>query len=437
MESACGTGSMARPILAEGIDDVRPLVFERSGPFLRTEAGRYLELAGGAHATCIVNDDGGIQRRIVERMRREPIPVLGRAVASPAQVELACKIVGAWGDPRARVYFVSGGTEGIETAVRLAHYTQALRGRPQAVKCIGRQNSYHGMSMLARAIGDHPLHSQLGALDPRWPKMPEPRCSDCPLSLRRETCALACAEMLHDIILQEGPDTVAAYVIEPVGGTTAGAVPAPEGYIERVREICRTHQVLLIADETITAFWRTGRAFCTPPAGADIVVGGKCLAAGITAIGAVILAGALVDELRVRNASLPLRLTFAGNPLACVVAAVVQEYVEESGLGIRVASNGSWIGEVLTARLSAAHNIDVHGQGHLWSIATRCRDLPEARLDFEKVRRRALAAGIEFMGGVRLGKNAAWRHFMLSPAFDCTPAELEACIDAACCLTLQ
>lgn len=428
-------GSKTRFTLAETVDDYRPLAFDRAGGTVWTSEGKFLELAGGSHASCIVHDEGELKRRLLRRFSVEPLPLLSRALAGAAQLELAERVVTDWGDLRARAYFVSGGTEGIETAIRLAHHIQRQRGRPEATKCIGRQLSYHGMSQMARALGDHPVHGRLGALDPHWPKIPEPRCSDCPLSLHRDTCGLACADLLDDAIQDAGSETVSAHVFEPVGGTTAGAVLPPVGYLERIREICAHHSVLLIADETITAFWRTGRALRTPSGAADIVVGGKCLAAGLAPICAVLVAGNLVDELRRDGAALPLRLTFAGNPLACAAAAVVQDYVQETGLGDHVARNGTLIYNLLADRLPVGKDIQIHGTGHLWSVSVRCKSLEEANRHLASARRRANEAAVEFMGGARSSHEYGWFHVMISPAFDCTEEEILACVEAVRYLT--
>ena len=165
-----GNAPEARRTLADTVDDFRPVAISRRGPILCTDRGRLLEVAGGAHASCIVNDNGELVRRISARMLDEPLPLLTRGAASSVQLELAEIVAGLWGDQGGRVYFVSGGTEAIETAARLALHTQKLRGRSSATKFIGRKVSYHGMSLFARNVADHPVHSRLGGLDLMWPK---------------------------------------------------------------------------------------------------------------------------------------------------------------------------------------------------------------------------------------------------------------------------
>ena len=206
----------------------------------------------------------------------------------------------------------------------------------------------------------------------------------------------------------------------------------PRGYLRRVSEICRKYGVLLIADETITAFWRTGSPFYSAAEEVDMVVGGKCLAAGLAPICAVLLSGSLAYELRELAAPLPLRLTFAGNPLACLAAVEVQRYAEEHGLGSRVRANDNRLRQIIYERMRGCPSRTViDGVGHLWSIAVECRTSDEASGMFDRARQKAEAAGLELMGGVRTSSDTNWFHLMLAPAFDCSDEDLHACVDGA------
>lgn len=414
-------------VLTEQVVDYRPVALERDGTQVRTATGLILEVAGGSHASCIVRDDGEIAQRALARIGRHRFASSGRLYSNDAQVELADLVVGATSDRSARVFFTSGGTESFETAIRLAHHMQEVRGCPTRSLVVGRQFSYHGMSLLARATASHPVHSRLPpGLIATIPKLPEPRCDACPLNKERQSCGLACADVLDEVLDELGTDKVAAVVLEPVAGTTGGALPPPVGYLGRIEAICRKRGVLLILDETVTAFWRTGVAFFgETEVQADIVFGGKCLAAGFAPLGCVVVRGDLCDELMHAKRDLPLRLTFAGNAVACSFGLAAQEYIREKGLGARVLSNSTVLRGLLeraceVSRIGAA----VTGIGHLWAINVSFPP-PTAQKFSLHLRKAAARRGIEALIGQRPGSNATPVHMLVCPPFDANDEDLK------------
>ena len=413
-------------LLSERLSAPPPLALSRIGPAVSTERGTIVETAGGSHASCIVHDRGSIVTDALERLRQQPFPATSRSFRHPFQDALADSIVKRSGDTEALAYFTSGGTEAVETAVRLAYHIQSLRGRPNASIVIGRTYSYHGMSLLARNLGHHPVHSALPAgVDLKWPKLPEPRCTECPMDCPPDGCNLTCADVLDDTVRRLGPEHIAAVIAEPVSGTTGAALVPPPGYLERLASICRRHGILFIADETVTAFGRTGKLFATGPGVADILVGGKCLGGGFAPINAVIVSSAISNEVSQRDQALPLRLTFAGNPLCCVIAICVQEYMARLDLGRLVDSHTTLISSTFK-RLCANAKIpaNISGVGHLWSIqlpvATGTADRALASLKLASERN-----GAEFMGGLIEGRSGDFVHMMFTPAFDLTDPELQ------------
>ena len=244
---------------------------------------------------------------------------------------------------------------------------------------------------------------------------------DCP----PDGCNLTCADVLDDTVRRLGPEHIAAVIAEPVSGTTGAALVPPPGYLERLASICRRHGILFIADETVTAFGRTGKLFATGPGVADILVGGKCLGGGFAPINAVIVSSAISNEVSQRDQALPLRLTFAGNPLCCVIAICVQEYMARLDLGRLVDSHTTLISSTFK-RLCANAKIpaNISGVGHLWSIqlpvATGTADRALASLKLASERN-----GAEFMGGLIEGRSGDFVHMMFTPAFDLTDPELQ------------
>ncbi len=411
-------------VLTERVDDTRPIVMSRQGPRLLTDDGcSLLEISGGSHASCIVHDGGDILRTAFHSMNGHEFALSGRSVAHKFQVELADLVSEQVGDVGARTYFTSGGTESLETAIRLAYYIQEQRGRTAAAVVIGRRYSYHGMSVLARNIAHHPVHSKMpiGVMFD-WPKLPEPQPND-----------LVSADRLESLIEELGPAQVAAVVVEPIAGTTGGALLPPKGYIERIHSICRKYGVLLIVDEVVTAFFRTGDPFVCSTSSADIILGGKCLAGGMAPIGCVIVGATLAQEMRTYAAAapVPLRLTFAGNALACAVAVSAQKYVSAHHLAARIKENGPIIENTLRTMCEVKSlPAIVHGRGHLWGL-----ELPvecgQAEASYERLRAKGRDKNYELMGGWRQRKGYESIHLLVTPAFDVTEPELLEILDGA------
>lgn len=419
-------------LLTEKVVDERETALSRSGMLVKTKTKALLEIAGGSHASCIVHDDGEILNGAIARMKSEMFPLTGRTLRHVFQEELAEVVVSLFGEKQARVYFTSGGTEAVETAIRLAHHIQRQRGRPDATIVIGHEYSYHGMSLLARNAGHHPIHSDLPkALNFSWPKLPEPRCSACPLGLVLKSCGIACASVLEELISRHKREKIAAVILEPVSGTTGGALVPPPDYLNRISAICQREGILLIADETVTAFWRTGTGFFTTPDQVDIVVGGKCLAAGWAAIGCVIVNSHICDELLTSDKNVPLRLTFAGNPLSCVMALSVQKYIAKNRISERVSQNSRLIEQNLNQ--ACPTGVLIHGVGHLWGVEVTL-EAGSGNAALQRIQMAASSRSLEFMGGFRSGKHSDSVHILLTPPFDAKRSELITAIDSAASL---
>jgi adenosylmethionine-8-amino-7-oxononanoate aminotransferase len=424
-------------LLTENVVDNRARAFGRSGMKIITDQGSVLEISGGSHATAIVNDGGRILQNASAMILKNGYALTGRGIRHIAQEELAEKICDLFNDPNARVFFTSGGTEAVETAIRLAIYIQKMRGKESACMIIGRKYSYHGMSLLTRNVADHPIHSILPTeLNMNWPKLPEPNCRRCPLSFEEGKCSLQCASVLEEYISEYGEQRIAAIIIEPISGSTGGALLPPKGYIDKLSEICKIHNILFVSDETITAFGRTGKNFVSESKLMDIVVGGKTLGGGFIPINSVVISSRLCDEMITFNGNLPLRLTFSGVPIACYIALSVQNYIHENNLVERVRDNTQFINNELKniCNSEIPHAI-VCGTGHLWALEI---EIPkEQGCEFlAKMKKFAANEGIEFMGGIREGINKEYIHIMFTPPFDATKEELEISINSLVSIAL-
>jgi adenosylmethionine-8-amino-7-oxononanoate aminotransferase len=348
-----------------------PLVIERTeGAYLITPDGRrILDAAGGA----IVVNIGHGRREVAEAFARGATEAtyVVPPFATESRVRLVERLRTHWLPAElTRVVFTSGGSESMDAAIRLARQHHVSAGRRQRWKVIGRDLSYHGTTLATLAIGGH--LKRRDAFEP-WltplPKAPACYCLRCPLGLRYPDCAVACADELEHVIEREGAETIAAFVAEPIVGSTAGAVVPPDEYWPRVADICRRHGVLLIADEVMTGFGRTGRRFAVEhwDIVPDILVGGKGLTGGYAPMGAIFARESVVAPIAERGDEL-MFYTYSAHPGCCAVADKVLEIIEREHLVERAAEMGRRLRERLSS-LEAHPNVgQIRGRGLLLGV---------------------------------------------------------------------
>ncbi len=415
------------PLIPRG---AAPLAIERAeGCYLHTSDGRrILDAAGGA----IVVNIGHGRREVAEAAARglEQASYLVPPFATESRVRLVERLLDGWVPAGlSRVAFTSGGSESMDAAIRLARQHHVSAGRPERWKVIGRDLSYHGTTLATLAIGGH--SKRRAGFEP-WltelPKAPACYCLRCPLGRRYPECAVACVDEIERLIEREGPETVAAVVAEPIVGSTAGALVPPDEYWPRLAEICRRHGVLLIADEVMTGFGRTGRNFAVDHWGVvpDLLVSGKGLTGGYAPMGAIFASDEVVAPIAARGDEL-MFFTYSAHPASCAVADKVLEILERESLVERAAEMGERLLERL-APLAAHPNVaEVRGRGLLLGIelvADRDTLEPfpaEARLT-NKIVAAGLAEGVFFYPG---GCDPARDVITLGPPFVIGREEVE------------
>ena len=228
-------------------------------------------------------------------------------------------------------FFVCDGSEAVETAFKLAKQYNYYRGLPRKYKIISRRDAYHGTTMGAlSAMGaNHPLRRVMDPLVPGYLFVERPYCYRCPYGKDYPNCDIDCAQALEKLILDEGPEQVAAFIAEPIMQMGGCVIPPPE-YFPMIREICEKHDVLLIDDEVITGFGRTGKMFGIEHFGVvpDIMVMAKQLTSGYVPMGAAVTKPSVIGEFPVfRHIH-----TYGGHPVACRAAAVNLEIIKREGL---------------------------------------------------------------------------------------------------------
>lgn len=329
-----------------------PRISHAEGVFLYDDQGNgYMDITSGA----VVSNLGHSNPRVVRVMQEQAAKVTfayPRFFESQDNVALADKICALAGDGFERAFFVSGGSEANEAAMKLARQYAVVRGEASRYKVISREPSYHGATLGALGVTGDAFTEQIYAPMARVsPKVPAPLSYRLPEGQTFEQHAMACAEALEQCILAEGPETVLAFILEPVGGLSSGAVVAPPAYYARVRDICTRHGVLLIHDEIMSGAGRSGRFLSSqhwPGSTPDIVTLAKGLAAGYTPFGAVLASDRLVSTIA-EHGGFVHGHTYFSNPFSCAVAhAVLDEVIDQDLMG-----RAKTMGELLGAELQA------------------------------------------------------------------------------------
>jgi adenosylmethionine-8-amino-7-oxononanoate aminotransferase len=404
-------------------------VARAEGAWLFTPEGRrILDAAGGAIVANVGHGRAEVARAVARAL--EETSYLVPPFATEGRVRLVERLVERWLPPGlTRVAFTSGGSESVDAALRLARLHHVAAGRPERWKIVGRDLSYHGTTLGTLAAGGH--ERRRAGLEPLlldFPRAPAHYCLRCPLGLRYPACGVACVDEVERVIERAGPESVAAVVAEPIVGSTAGALVPPDAYWPRLAELCRRHGVLLIADEVMTGFGRTGRRFAVDHWGVvpDILVGGKGLAGGYAPMGAVFAREEVVAPIAARGDDF-MFFTFSGHPGAVAAAEAVLEILEREDLVARAAAVGAELRKRLGVLESHPHVAQVRGRGLLLGVElVRDRESLEPFAPEERITARVvgagLAEGVFFYPG---GAGAARDVICVGPPFTIGDEEVE------------
>jgi len=327
-----------------------PRVAKGEGVFLwDTDGRRYLDATAGA----VVANIGHGNPRVLAAMQAQAARVTfayPRFFESEDSVALADRLC-AWAGPGLdRAFFVSGGSEANESAIKLARQYAVVTGQGSRFKVISRNPSYHGSTLGALSVtGDANTLGIYAPMMQSHPKIDAPRSYRLPEGHTIESFEAACAQALEDAIVREGPESVLAFIVEPIGGLSTGAVVSSPAYFQRIRQICDRHGVLLIFDEIMSGAGRTGAFLAShhwPGARPDLVTLAKGLAAGYTPFGALLAPNHIVDAV-VGAGGFVHGHTYFTNPLSCAIAnAVVGEVAR-----LDLVKQAELRGRQLTARL--------------------------------------------------------------------------------------
>ena len=416
-----------------------PTAVGGDGCFLIDHTGkRYFDGSGGAAVSCLGHSNARVTQAIKDQVDKLAFAHTGFFTSDPAEDLADLLIEHAPGDLD-RVYFVSGGSEAVEAAIKLARQFHVENGEPQREHVIARRQSYHGNTLGALSAGGNemrrkqfsPLLVGMSHIAPCYEYAE--RGEDETL----EVYGQRVANELEEEILRLGADKVIAFLAEPVVGATLGAVAAVDGYFTRIREICDQYGVLLILDEVMCGMGRTGHLFAcsaddvTP----DIVCIAKGLGAGYQPIGAMLCTKRIYDVIAEGSGFFQHGHTYVGHPVAAAAALAVLKEILENDLIAQVRKRGTYFDAQLRKRFGQHPHVgEIRGRGLFWGVELvkdRASKTPfdPSRGLAGKIKKAAFDEGLVCypMQGTRDG--AIGDHILLAPPFIATEAELDGALD--------
>ncbi|AIO37512.1 aminotransferase class-III family protein [Burkholderia cenocepacia] len=418
----------AAPIVATG----------GAGVWIEDATGkRYLDTCGGVAVSSL----GHAHPRIVAAMEREARNIAWAHAGSfttPAAEELAERLVAA-SNGLAKAQFLSGGSEVMELAMKIAYQYQCERGKASKQTFIARRQGYHGSTLGTLAVSGNPQRRSV--FEPLLP--PAEFVSPC-YAYRDQRAgetddayATRLAQELDDRIRALGADNVCAFVAETVVGSTNGAVPAVPGYLKKIREVCDRHDVLLLLDEVMAGMGRTGPLFAYLDDGIvpDLVAVGKGLAAGYQPIAAVLTSAAVHDAIAHGSGVLGNGQTHVNHPFACAIALEVQRTIEDERLLDAVRVRGEQLRARLRERLADVDTVgDVRGRGLF--VGVEFVDDRVTKAPFSgggafaaRLKREALERGLLIYPGSGTADGVRGNHVLFAPPFIATERDIDEMVE--------
>ena len=411
-----------------------PVAVRGEGIWIEDAAGkRYIDASGGAAVSCLGHghpDVVAAMHRQIDRLAYAHTSFFTTEVAE----QLADQLVRTAPTGMSHAYFVSGGSEAVEAALKMARQYYLEVGQPERSHFIARRQSYHGNTLGALAVGGNewrrrqfaPLLIDVTHVSPCYPYR------DLQPGETPEAYGQRLARELDEAIQRVGPAKVLAFIAETVGGATAGVLVPVPGYLKAVREVCDRHGVLLILDEVMCGMGRTGTLHACEQDGVvpDLMTIAKGLGGGYQPIGAVLAQQKIVDAMSSGSGFFQHGHTYLGHAVACAAALAVQQVIERDGVLQKVKRDASVLQALLADKFkNHPHVGDIRGRGFFWGIelvqdrASKAPFDPARRLH-AKVKAAAFARGLLVypMGGTVDG--CYGDHILLAPPFIASQDEL-------------
>ena len=421
-------------IIHRNLRQVPPVAVGADGITIRASDGKiYIDASGGAAVSSLGHGHPDVIAAMHRQIERCAYAHTGFFTTEVAE-ELAGRLAAGAPEDLSGVYLVSGGSEAMETALKLARQYWVEMNEPKRRLFLARRQSYHGNTLGALAVGGNEWRRK--AFAPLL--MDTVRVAPCyeyrgRLARQSVDDYTACLlDELETTILKTGPENIIAFCAEPVVGATGGAIPPTPGYFKGVREICDRYRILFIADEVMCGMGRTGTMYAIEQDGVapDIVAVAKGLAAGYQPIGAVLAHRTIVACIRNGSGAFQHGHTYIGHPVAAAAALAVQQVIERDDLLARVRSRGATLRRMLGDVFGVHEHVgDIRGRGLLLALefvqdrSTKEPFAPERRLH-ALLKQKAMERGLMVypMGGTIDGQRGD--HVLLAPPFIATAADL-------------
>jgi adenosylmethionine-8-amino-7-oxononanoate aminotransferase len=425
---------MTRPSANDITDGPLPRISHGRGVYLWDTAGRqYIDGSGGPAVYAIGHGDARVNAAVAAQMDRVAHGYRYFFTSDPLE-DLTAMIAAACGGGLEDMVFTTGGSEAVESAMKIALQYHFDRGEPGRVRFIARERSWHGNTLMATAVSGFAERQRAfaGAL-PEVGRVSAANAYRPPEGVAPEALAAHLAAELEAEILRLGPETVAAFIWEPVVGAAHGALPAPPGYGAAVAEVCRRYRVLVICDEVMCGSGRSGtwRASVADGMVPDILTVAKSLSGGYLPLGAAVYSRDLAEVLRQGHGGPLTGHTYTGHTACLAAGLAVQRIVAEEGLVARVAERGPRFMADLRQRLARFAEVgDVRGRGYFVGVelvadpATR-RPFPAAAGINAKVRAEAFARGLICYPSGGNVDGTAGDTVILAPPFNASDNELD------------
>ena len=426
---------MATRVLHRSLRSMPPVAATGAGVFLYDKSGKqYLDGSGGAAVSCIGHGHADVLQAIHAQVDALAYAHTSFFSSEPAEA-LADQLIRTAPKGMSHAYFVSGGSEAVEAALKMARQYFVELGEHDRAVFIARRQSYHGNTLGALAVGGNewrrrpfaPLLVDVAHVSPCYPYR-EQRSDET-----GEVYGARLAAELAQQIEACGPRRVIAFIAETVGGATSGALVPVRGYLKAVRDVCDRYGVLLILDEVMCGMGRTGTMYACEQEGVvpDLITIAKGLGGGYAPIGAVLAHTRIVDAMRTGTGFFQHGHTYLGHPLSCAAALAVQRVIERDGLLERVQRRGQSLYERLHARFGSHPNVgDIRGRGLFYAIELvrerggKTPFAPQLQVH-ARIKREAMARGLMTypMGGTMDGYQGD--HVLIAPPFIVEEEHLE------------
>lgn len=417
-----------------------PVAVRGEGLFLYDSTGkRYLDASGGAAVSCLGHDHPAVREAIKRQVDQLSYAHTGYFTNQPQEL-LADELIAHAPDGLTRAFFVTGGSEATEAALKLARQYHVECGRPERRHFIARRFSYHGNTLGALSVSGHaarrktylPLLQEVTHISACFAyRGKQPGESDSDYGNR-------VADELQDAILRIGPEKVAAFIAEPVVGATLGAVAAVPGYFQRIRRICDRYDVLLILDEVMCGMGRSGTLHACEQEGVapDLLLLAKGLGAGYQPIGAVLVAEKIHEAIARGSGALNHGHTYMGHAVACAAALAVQRVIKKEELLSNVQRQGFALHQLLQERFGThAHIGDIRGRGLLRAVEL-VQDR-ESKQPFAsslslhaRIKRQAMLEGLICYPGGGTADGESGDHVLIAPPFNVNRSQLEQIVES-------